>query len=294
MGRLVRTSIALAALGLARGLEAQGPVGPPPEWHVDLAVMAGYRFESTITFEFPGDYDRIEVDDAPTWGVALGYGPNPNWEFELQYSYTRAPATAIGTNPRVVNQSFDLGLHDFQLGVPRLPRLGAGEAASLRRAVARHDADQYGRGLRQHRPLLARRCSRAEVLLQRPPRAARRSPLHPGLPYSSGASGVWLCIEDCLLGHWLAFPAAVRPASGRDVPVLTGRRQSENSRPDPSGLRGAARRCPAEWPASASGDRRLATTRIASMASVTRRAVPPHGAEDDAIAAAAPGRGGFR
>lgn len=115
MSRL-RTAIALAALGWARGLEAQGPVGPAPERHVDLAVMAGYRFESTITFEFPGDYDRIEVDDAPTWGVALGYGPNPNWEFELQYSYTKAPATAIGTNPRVVNQSFDLGLHDFQLG----------------------------------------------------------------------------------------------------------------------------------------------------------------------------------
>ena len=113
----LRTAIALAALGWARALEAQGPAGPHPQRHVDLAVMAGYRFESTITFEFPGDYDRIEVDDAPTWGVSLAYGPNPNWEFELQYSYTKAPATAIGVNPAILNQSFDLGLHDFQLGV---------------------------------------------------------------------------------------------------------------------------------------------------------------------------------
>ena len=196
MGRLVRTSIALAALGLARGLEAQGPVGPPPEWHVDLAVMAGYRFESTITFEFPGDYDRIEVDDAPTWGVALGYGPNPNWEFELQYSYTRAPATAIGTNPRVVNQSFDLGLHDFQLGVlgylvSAQEKLRPYVELSLGTTLINTGE---GFGNTAHFSLavaLGLKYYFNEHL-------GLRAEVHyiPVYLYSSGESGVWLCIED--------------------------------------------------------------------------------------------------
>lgn len=195
MSRL-RTAIALAALGWARSLEAQGPVGPPPEWHVDLAVMAGYRFESTITFEFPGDYDRIEVDDAPTWGVALGYGPNPNLEFELQYSYTRAPSTAIAANPIFLNQSFDLGLHDFQLGA-------LGYLASAQQQLRPYIELSLGTtlintgegfGNTAHFSLavaLGLKYYFSEHL-------GLRAEVHyiPVYLYSSGNSGFWLCIED--------------------------------------------------------------------------------------------------
>ncbi len=195
MGRLVRTSIALAALCVARGLEAQGPVGPPPQRHVDLAIMAGYRFESTITFEFPGDYDRIEVDDAPTWGVSLGYGPNPNWEFELQYSYTRAPARAIGANPAIVNQSFDLGLHDFQLGVlgylaPAQEKLRPYVELSLGTTLINTGE---GFGNTAHFSLavaLGLKYYFNEHL-------GLRAEVHyiPVYLYSSGEGGIWLCID---------------------------------------------------------------------------------------------------
>ena len=184
--------------------------------------MAGYRFESTITFEFPGDYDRIEVDDAPTWGVALGYGPNPNWEFELQYSYTKAPARAIGANPVIVNQSFDLGLHDFQLGA-------LGYLASAQEKLRPYVELSLGTtlintgegfGNTAHFSLAV--ALGLKYYFNDAPGAARRSPLHPGLSLFVGRGRHLALHRHYLLGHGLALPAAGRPARGPDVSVLTG------------------------------------------------------------------------
>ena len=121
MGRLVRTSIALAALGLARGLEAQVVTPSHPSWpplaRFEIAVLAGYRFESTLTFREPVRYDRVEIDNAPTWGVTGGYNLNPYWGTEIQYSYANVEATAIALDPEGPDRSFFVGLHDFQLGL---------------------------------------------------------------------------------------------------------------------------------------------------------------------------------
>jgi hypothetical protein len=119
---LVRTLFALAGLCVAqRVVEAQvvplSPPPSPPRARFEIAVLAGYRFESTLTFLEPTRYARVEIDNAPTWGVATAYNLNPNYAAEFQYSYSAPAATAIALNPEDPDRSFAVGMHDFQVGL---------------------------------------------------------------------------------------------------------------------------------------------------------------------------------
>lgn len=110
----------LAALAFeARTVQARQVLSPsgPPYARFEIAVLAGYRFESTLTFHVPTRYDRVEIDNAPTWGVTAGYNLNRNYGAEIQYSYASVGATAIALDPENPNQSFFVGMHDFQLGL---------------------------------------------------------------------------------------------------------------------------------------------------------------------------------
>jgi len=114
----------LAGLALEAGtLQGQVepvPVAQPPPAafaRFEFAVLAGYRFESTLTFDEPTRYARVEIDNAPTWGVASEYNLNRNYGVELQYSYASVGATAIALLPQTLDRSFHVGMHDFQVGL---------------------------------------------------------------------------------------------------------------------------------------------------------------------------------
>jgi hypothetical protein len=109
--------LALQARMLVAQVVSPSPPPPPRYTRFEIAVLAGYRFESTLTFEEPTRYDRVEIDNAPTWGVTSAYNLNPNYGLELQYSYASVGATAIARFPADPNRSFAVGLHDFQLGL---------------------------------------------------------------------------------------------------------------------------------------------------------------------------------
>jgi hypothetical protein len=116
VSRLIRRGIAILVLA-APALEAQVESQPPPvppavRRDFEISVMAGWRFESTLSFLEPTLYDRVEIDNAPTFGVTLGYGA-----VELGYSYANAPATSIPLDPAFPPRAFHIGIHDIQLGL---------------------------------------------------------------------------------------------------------------------------------------------------------------------------------
>ena len=120
---LLRSVFTLIALGLGPrvvGAQVEPFAGPPPSpsyARFEFAILAGYRFESTLTFRDPTRYDRVEIDNAPTWGVTSAYNFHPNLGFELQYSYSAPAATAIALNPVIPDRAFSVGMHDFQVGL---------------------------------------------------------------------------------------------------------------------------------------------------------------------------------
>jgi len=115
----LRVAAAVAVIVLVSGTgEAQSPPQPPagdfPRF--EIAVLGGYRFESTLTFQNAASpYDRVEIDDAPTWGITLGWNHGPSSELEIQYSYARPKATAIAKGSGAPTGTFDIGINDIQL-----------------------------------------------------------------------------------------------------------------------------------------------------------------------------------
>jgi hypothetical protein len=118
VSRLLRT-VALAVLFVGgRNLEAQeasAQPAPPCFPRFEFSIMGGYRFEGTITF-LGGSYARIEIDNAPTYGFALGYNLNRNYEAEIQYSYASPAATGVPRTPHDPILSFDMSMHEIQVG----------------------------------------------------------------------------------------------------------------------------------------------------------------------------------
>lgn len=116
-GPLVRARVLLLVLAvpgsaLEAQVESQVPPAPPPlRKDFEISVMAGWRFESTISFIEPVEYDRVEIDNTPTAGFTFGYGA-----IEVGYSYASAPATSIPLDPARPARAFHVGIHDIQLG----------------------------------------------------------------------------------------------------------------------------------------------------------------------------------
>ena len=119
---MVRRLLAVAAVPVAFALgggsgEAQSP--PPPDAgkysRVEIAVLGGYRFESALTFQGVAPYESVDVEDAPTWGVTLGWNYGPHSEVEIQYSHASPQATAIAKNPGSSDGTFEIGIDDIQL-----------------------------------------------------------------------------------------------------------------------------------------------------------------------------------
>lgn len=108
---------ALILLALAGGSgEAQNPPPAAPYPRFEISVMGGYRFESSFTFQDDGaPYDRVEIDDAPTWGATLGWNYGQYSELEIQYSHASPKATAIARSPGDPDRTFDIGINDIQL-----------------------------------------------------------------------------------------------------------------------------------------------------------------------------------
>ncbi len=112
----------VVVLALARGRSAQAQeteasarvVKPFPRF--EFAILAGYRFESSLTFNGPSRYSSVDIENAPTYGFTFGYHISPTLEVDLEYSYADPGAIAIARDPRDPNRSFDIGIHDIQLG----------------------------------------------------------------------------------------------------------------------------------------------------------------------------------
>ena len=118
--RFLRVAAGLVPLALCGGLcEAQSFPSPGEKNYLrfEIAILGGYRFESTLTFRSAdAPYARVEIDNAPTYGVTLGWNYGPNTELEVEYSHASPKARAIATNPANPNRSFDIGIDDIQLG----------------------------------------------------------------------------------------------------------------------------------------------------------------------------------
>ncbi len=117
--RFLRVAALLAAFALGGGpCEAQSPAPATEKDYsrFEIAILGGYRFESTLTFR-SGDapYARVEIDDAPTYGVTLGWNYGPNTELEIEYSHASPEARAIANAPGEPNRTFDIGIDDIQL-----------------------------------------------------------------------------------------------------------------------------------------------------------------------------------
>jgi len=119
VSRLLRT-VALAALAIGgRAMEAQdAPVQPasPSFPRFEISIMGGYRFAGTVTF-LGGPYAKIEIENTPTYGFALGYSLNRNWQTELLYTYAGPAAMAVARTPQDPDISFDMSMNEFQLGL---------------------------------------------------------------------------------------------------------------------------------------------------------------------------------
>jgi hypothetical protein len=95
---------------------AQGPA-PASSSRFEAALMAGYRFEGTITFsEFASD-SEIAVGNTAVYSFTLGYKVGPVFEAELGYSYARPPGTAIARSLSETNLPLKLTIHEFQPGI---------------------------------------------------------------------------------------------------------------------------------------------------------------------------------
>jgi hypothetical protein len=121
--RLLQFAV-VAVLALeGRVLEAQQERTPPtaPSFpRFEASIMAGYRFEGDMTFfENSGPYRQVEFDNAPTFGLTLGYNSGPALEWELQYSYANPSVTAFALDPARPDRNFSVGVHDIQL-VPQI------------------------------------------------------------------------------------------------------------------------------------------------------------------------------
>jgi hypothetical protein len=117
---VVRLFAVLGALALAKGVVQAEDLAAAPVARTDprfeIAILAGYRFEGTLSF-LDNAFGKIEVADTPTYAVSFGYNLNPNYETELFYSYASPQATSIALEPGDPNRTFNLGLHEIQVGI---------------------------------------------------------------------------------------------------------------------------------------------------------------------------------
>jgi hypothetical protein len=105
------TLIPLGEFAAAQGL------APDSSSRFEASLMAGYRFEGTITFsEFASD-SEIAVGNTPVYSLTMGYKLGPVVEAELGYSYARPPGTAIGRALTEPNRPVKLTIHEFQPGI---------------------------------------------------------------------------------------------------------------------------------------------------------------------------------
>jgi len=127
---LPRVAAALCAALLAGGTaRAQIPPEPPspiPFPRFEIALLAGYQLNSSLTWNEVTPYTSVGIDNSPTWGVTGGYEFGPSLEGEIQYSYTKPKATAFARNPEIPSPTFEIGIHQFQfVGVTNFAPPGA-------------------------------------------------------------------------------------------------------------------------------------------------------------------------
>jgi hypothetical protein len=113
----------LAALGAAAlsaaGALAQDKPAPPPG-RFEATLLAGYRIEGSISTKAAPDVPVLELDNAATFGLALDWRFDRYADAEIQYSYTKSPATSIVVDPLTGSiqrgQPYDMGIHDVTFG----------------------------------------------------------------------------------------------------------------------------------------------------------------------------------
>ena len=114
--KLAATLAAIALGGGTGGAQSPPPAGANDYPRYEIAILGGYRFESTLTFQNDrAPFDRVEIGDAPTWGITLGWSYGPNSELEVQYSYASPQARAIERDSGGSSRAFGIGVNDIQL-----------------------------------------------------------------------------------------------------------------------------------------------------------------------------------